>query len=394
MVTAAAAIALFFLAQRFSSVAARETGHVVRLDITFPPGTPDDTIYLAGSLPQSGNWNAAGLPVKRTGPTSGTVAIELHPGEILEYKFTRGSWATVEKGPRFAEMGNRRLAASARAKVVRIRVETWNDSAPPAHHTLSGDIRFHQSFHSAILGNDRAIAVYLPPGYDSSPQRYPVLYMHDGQNIFDAATSFIGVEWNVDEACEDLIRSGKIPPMIVVGIANNAERVAEYTPVASDTRGGGRGADYARFVVEEVKPFIDRTYRTLPDREHTSVMGSSLGGLISLHMAWIRPDVFSRAGVVSPALWWADSEILRRIAREPAPSPKPKLWIDMGTHEGSTIASFREGIANVHELGRILRSKGFVDGEDFLIVEVKGADHSERAWSARIRDILLYLYGA
>ncbi|MEK8022632.1 MAG: alpha/beta hydrolase-fold protein [Candidatus Hydrogenedentota bacterium] len=401
LATAAFALGSFFLAQRYSSSSAHPGHQAIRLDLTFPPGTPMDTIYVAGSLPQVGSWNAEGKRVRRTGPTTGRVEIEIAPEETLEFKITRGSWATVEKNIHHEDIPNRVLSGSSGEKIVRIHVESWADSgtgsatAPaPRRHTLSGDIRFHENFRSDILDNSRALAVYLPPGYDSAKESYPVLYMHDGQNIFDAATSFIGVEWEVDEACEELISSGAIPPMIVVGISNNSERVAEYTPVATDTRGGGRGDDYARFVIEEVKPFIDKTYRTTKDREHTGIMGSSLGGLISLHMAWTRPDVFSKAGVVSPALWWADSEILRRIAISAPPQPFPKFWIDMGTKEGNTHSSFNEGIANVRDLAASLRSHGFRDPEDFILVEAEGADHSERAWSARIRDILRYLYGA
>lgn len=172
-------------------------------------------------------------------------------------------------------------------------------------HTLSGLIRFHRRRGSAHSPHRRDIAVYLPPGYGSTRSvRYPVLYMHDGQNLFDAASAFGGVEWGVDETAERLIAAGRIAPLIVVGICNTPDRLLEYTPVADVRHGGGGAESYGRFLIEELKPAIDSTYRTLPDREHTGVAGSSLGGLVSLHLGIAYPEVFSRLGVVSPAVGW------------------------------------------------------------------------------------------
>ncbi len=163
-------------------------------------------------------------------------------------------------------------------------------------HTLTGDIRAQKNFHSNILNNDRDILVYLPPGYDAAKnRRYAVLYLHDGQNLFDGATSFIaGQEWQVDETAQRLIAAGKIEPLMIVGI-NNAgkDRNNEYAPV-EDARYkmGGKADLYGRMLVEELKPFIDSRYRTRRDAEHTGLGGSSLGGLVSIYLALKYPAVF------------------------------------------------------------------------------------------------------
>ncbi|HJZ83033.1 MAG TPA: alpha/beta hydrolase-fold protein, partial [Pyrinomonadaceae bacterium] len=164
----------------------------------------------------------------------------------------------------------------------------WGRAGAQREHTLTGDVRLHHNFHSNVLNNDRDVIVYLPPGYEADKQkRYPVFYMHDGQNIFDGATSYIpGQEWRVDEVAQSLIAASRIEPLIIVGIYNaGRERVNEYTP-AQDAKykAGGKADLYGRFLVEEVKPFIDRTYRTMPDSKHTGLGGSSLGGLISLYL--------------------------------------------------------------------------------------------------------------
>src|SRR6266480_4524482 len=163
-------------------------------------------------------------------------------------------------------------------------------------HTLTGNIKVHRAFPSKFLGNRRDILVYLPPGYRRfSWRRHSVLYLHDGQNIFDASTSFGGVEWGVDETADQLIRNGQMDEVIIVGLYNTgANRLYEYTPCCDPTYGGGGADSYEKFIIDTVKPYIDRGFRTIPKREDTALMGSSLGGLLSFYMGWTRSDIFSR----------------------------------------------------------------------------------------------------
>ena len=256
-------------------------------------------------------------------------------------------------------------------------------------HTVTGDVRLIQDFPSAALGNSRTVAVYLPPGYDSSNERYPVLYMQDGQNLFDAATAFGGNEWGIDEACERMIRSGELPPLIVVGIYNTPDRIAEYTPVPDPQYGGGRGDLYGKFLIGELKPYIDSNLRTLADADHTGIMGSSLGGLISLYLGLGRTDVFSRIGALSPSLWWAGGDFTKRLGEAPPAQKWSRVWIDMGTSEGDG-----QSVPGLQALGGVLAARGWRDGDDLAVRVIDGGSHNEQSWSARAPDVLKFLFPA
>jgi len=262
--------------------------------------------------------------------------------------------------------------------------------------TITGNIRIHRNFHSNILGNDRDVLVYLPPGYSKEKsKKYPVLYLQDGQNMFNRETSFSG-EWGIDEAAERLIREGKIKDIIMVAIYNK-DRMNEYTPVPDPEHGGGKLDDYAAFVTEEMKPFIDKTYKTSLKPEDTGILGSSLGGLSALYMGWKLPFVFGLCGVISPSLWWSDKYLTKEIASDPQTKGPGKIWLDMGTAEGSGADLNNNGIPdvldNTREMGEILLDKGYVFGKELFYHEEPGAGHNEWSWSQRIGRVLEYLYG-
>ena len=263
-------------------------------------------------------------------------------------------------------------------------------------HTLTGDVRLHKDFHSNILNNNRDVIVYLPPGYDThKSQRYSVFYMHDGQNLFDGATSFIpGQEWRVDETAEELIKAGKIEPTIIVGIYNaGAERVNEYTATRDPKyQAGGKGDLYGRFIVEELKPYIDKTYRTKTDARHTGIGGSSLGGLISLYLGLKYPSIFTRIAVVSPSVWWADNDIVR-FTENQSRKPPLRIWLDIGTKEGPDSAeAHQQAVDGARLLKTTLIRKGWKENKDFHYMEAEGAEHNEKAWAARTAGILEFLF--
>lgn len=267
-------------------------------------------------------------------------------------------------------------------------------SVAPARSTVLGDLRLLEH-RSELLQGTRTLRVWLPPGYGASDARYPVLYMHDGQNLFDAATSFAG-EWRVDETLTELIEQGRVVPVIVVGIDNSGvNRVVEYTPVRHTVRRGdesrelgGGGDAYVSMIVDEIKPRIDAMFRTKPDARNTLLAGSSLGGLISLHAAMTRPGVFGAIGAVSPSLWWGEGELIARIEQDASPLDGVRIWLDMGSAEGSTDASGQNPhVADTRRLAGALEHAGVPHQLEII----KGGEHNERAWSDRFAEIARYL---
>jgi predicted alpha/beta superfamily hydrolase len=260
-------------------------------------------------------------------------------------------------------------------------------------HTLTGNIKRHRAFPSKILGNRRDVLVYLPPGYRRfSRRRYPVLYLQDGQNVFDAATSFSGVEWSVDETAERLIRKNLIEPTIIVAIANTGEnRIHEYAPTRGvidakakrKKRSRGLAREYGQFLIEELKPYIDKRYRTKREAGSTGLGGSSLGGLVTLAIGILFPHAFTRLIVMSPSIWWDDFAIYRLVDMIEE-KPPLKIWLDTGTAE--------PGWEQARELRDRLVEKKWRRYDDLQYMEVEGADHSEAAWAARVDPALRFLF--
>src|SRR5438552_5798175 len=262
-----------------------------------------------------------------------------------------------------------------------------------AKHTLTGNIRRHRAFPSRILGNRRDVLVYLPPNYRRfSRQSYPVLYLHDGQNVFDAATAFAGVEWGVDETVERLIRKKLIEPLIVVAIANTGDdRIHEYAPTRGvidakakrKRRSRGLARQYGEFLIEELKPYIDKRYRTKREAEFTGLGGSSLGGLATLAIGILFPHAFTRLMVMSPSIWWDDFAIYRLVDSIDK-KPPLKIWLDTGTAE--------PGWEQARELLKRLVEKGWKPPKDLQYMEAQSGDHSEAAWAARVEPALRFLF--
>ena len=253
----------------------------------------------------------------------------------------------------------------------------------------AGQLRKHERFRSRYLRNQRDLIVYLPPGYSGQPwQRFPVLYMQDGQNLFDSATAFGGVPWNVKETADRLIDRGLVQPLIIVGVYNMGKsRVNEYTPTKAPKLGGGRAGRYGKFLVEEVMPFIQKEYRVITGLSSAGIGGSSLGGLVSLYLGLKMPDIFGKIAALSPSVWW-NQRAIHRFAEAAHVQPHSQIWLDIGTRESPRI------VPDVEQFRDILLEKGWLLGEDLHYERVEGGEHNEAAWAKRVSPFLQFLYPA
>lgn len=261
--------------------------------------------------------------------------------------------------------------------------------------SATGDLRLHE-FTSRIFRNTRFLRVWLPPAYDDPlnvGRHYPVLYLNDGQNLFEAATSFTGIEWQVDETGDRLIREGVVPPMIIVGLDNAARaRIREYMPHRSlhPMMMRAHGTRYPAFLFKEVFPFMARTYRVATGPENTGLGGSSLGALIALYTAAVRPGVIGRLLIESPSLWASNRQLIRQsrgVKRWPE-----RVFLATGTAEAGRQDKDQSMVDDVRELAAILRRAGLDDTRLRLVVD-EGASHHESAWARRFPEALAFLFG-
>lgn len=244
----------------------------------------------------------------------------------------------------------------------------------------------------------RDVAILLPVGHGVDPgARYPVMYLHDGQNLFDPADAAFGVEWEVDETVDALTAAGVIEPMIIVALGNTGERIRDYTPSVDPGRGeGGEAGAYARFIVEELKPWVEHRFAVRCGPAHTGLGGSSLGGLVSLYITWLYPDVFGRVAALSPSLWWNRGEAAGWVGGIVAQlDPGERLWLDAGNGEGDDPDGdgLRSVAVDVEAWVDAAIEAGAVFGETVGMQVVAGAPHNEAAWAARLPDVMTFLWG-
>jgi predicted alpha/beta superfamily hydrolase len=356
---------------------------MVEFVVRVPEGTPPDRgVFLAGDGPLGG-WRAAGVPLHRGHDGAFRARLELPPGFRGSYLVTLGRWRDAESDGHGHEVCPRELHADG-PPVLEAHVRGWDQTS----------VEYHHDFRSRFLPHARTVCVWLPPGYGAHrDRRYPVLYLHDGQNLFDAHTAFGGNPWGADEVAECEVRAGRVPPLILVGVANTPDRLHEYGPQRC---GRGRAHDrsraYGRFLVEEVRPLIDALYRTRPVPECTGVGGSSMGGLISLHLCKWYPNVFGKCAALSPSLWWDREYFLRTVRVSPDWLDTCRIWLDVGDNEAGTKAGSAATMGRTRRLAELLARRGLKDGERYAYTEVPGGGHSERSWGARFDLVLRFLF--
>ena len=272
----------------------------------------------------------------------------------------------------------------------------WLCLFPPNSAELAaagpGQLRKHEKFSSRFLSKKRDLVVYLPGIYEKRPDlQFPVLYLEDGQNLFDPATSFIpGQYWRVGETADALIAQGAIQPLVIVGIYNTGkQRLTEYTPTRDRKLGGGKADKYGRLLVEELQLFIESRYRIAQGPANKGLGGSSLGGLLTIYLGMQYPQIFGKLAVLSPSVWWNQRAILKSVARAKLPQQHPRIWLDVGTNEGGTRT-----VENVTSLRDALVQKGWQENRDLHFEIFPGAQHNESAWAQRVVPFLQFLFPA
>lgn len=363
-----------------SSVLAQLTLKVVSLPANTPAG---DAIYVAGSFQ---GWDPGAEDYKLTENADGSwqITIEPDPG-LLKFKFTRGSWQTVEGNANGGFLPDRTHNYSGGPELLELEILGWEDLGGSNSTAADNVSVLDEDFYIPQLDRYRRIWIYLPPDYEDNPdQHYRVLYMHDGQNVFDESTSFAG-EWEVDESLNDLFLDGD-KGCIVVAIDNGADlRINEYSPWYNATyQAGGEGEAYVDFIVETLKPYIDSNFRTLPDRQHTGIMGSSLGGLISHYAMVEHPEVFGKVGVFSPAYWF-NPEIYDHTAQNPI-AEDTRLYLLAGQQEGNGSV-----VNDVNQMESVLLQSGFPSDNIEVKIDADG-EHREWYWAREFPAAYLWLF--
>ena len=364
----------------------RPVRHLVTFVVDVPATTPPGAaIFVSGSDPALGDWLPGGLRLTSLGGGRHAATARFEHGARIHYRITRGSRETAERDARGGEIHHREYDVTA-DDTIRVTVAGWSDQAPepaPRASRLTGDVRLHRDVGSRYV-RPRDVRVWLPPGYaDSATARYPVLYVHDGQDALDAAASFTGVEWGLDEVATRLIRDGSLAPFIAVCVTSTADRRAEYAPAA------GAPDPYARFLIEELRPFVERTYRTRPGPAGTAILGAGLGGAAALRLTLAHPGVFGHSASLSmPA---RSAETL--VARIPRPVAGVRAWVDAGSEEGGSAVERERTAQAVHALGAALAQAGLREGTDLHIEIVAGGVAAERDWNVRLDRVLTFLFG-
>ncbi|MBI9073696.1 MAG: hypothetical protein JEY94_19020 [Melioribacteraceae bacterium] len=343
----------------------------------------NESVYIAGNDTKLGNWQPNIVKFNKIDGNIWSKTIQFPSGTPLTFKFTKGDWNKEAMLVNGVVPGNSYLTVT-KDTVFNFRALRWKNQFAELsgfNGQITGEVKYHKNFEREDL-LPRDIIVWLPPDYKSSlEKRFPVLYMYDGQNIIDPKTAAFGIDWQVDETADSLIRQDKMKSVIIVGINNSSDRTADYSPTP-------KGFMHMRIIVENIKPLIDKTYRTLPDRSNTAIGGSSMGGIAALMLAWEHTDVFSKAICMSPAFKIDYLDYTKAVESFTGKKKDLKIYIDNG---GLGLeVRLQPGIDNMI---KVLKNKGYTEGKDLKIIIDKNAEHNEAAWAKRIDEALLYMFG-
>ncbi|HMX39210.1 MAG TPA: alpha/beta hydrolase-fold protein [Saprospiraceae bacterium] len=383
----AAALLAFFALSTAASLLAQLTIQVGSI----PANTPAaDKIYIVGTF---NNWNPADATKTLTKSPNGQYTITFTPPTgLMKFKFTRGSWSAVEGNATGGYLPDRELMYNGQPMTVNLSILSWEDlggsggggTAAPNVSILSSQFNMPQ------LNRKRRIWLYLPPDYGSSTKKYPVLYMHDGQNLFDSKTAAFGTEWKVDESLNTLHQQGDYGCIVVAIDNGGADRISEYSPWVNPQYGGGQGDEYMDFIIKTLKPHIDSNYRTLPGRLTTGIMGSSLGGLISFYGSVEYQEVFGKAGGFSPSFWFARQAEKDLVLANGHQAPI-RIYLMAGTDEEGDGNASNYVVEDMQNIYNTLLSKGFTTGEMNFQTRSDG-QHAEWFWAREFPDAYKWLF--
>ncbi len=369
---------IVFLIAAVVSVFAQEKMNVT-LQVYAPTLSDSEKIFVAGNTMEIGNWDPSSVQLEKTGKNLWGKTFQFLKGFTLEYKFTKGAWQS-EALKDDASVPLNSVLKVENDTTISVVINNWRDRFNfKVAGQITGKVEYNKNF--VIDGlKPRNIFVWLPPNYEKEMnKRYPVFYMHDGQNLIDPRTSNTFIDWQVDETADSLIQSGKVEPFIIVGINNTDDRGEEYnhTPL---------GKLYAKLIVEKIKPFVDKNYRTLTDAKNTAVGGSSMGGLISMICAWEYPNIFSKAACFSPAFLFRGFDYTKVVKDDTSQKKDLLLYIDNGGVGLETVLQ-----PGVDEMIKTLKEKGYEEEKDFFVFIDSKAEHNEATWAKRIwRPIILF----
>lgn len=346
-----------------------------------PENTPaKDGIYISGDFE---GWTG-GQDAYRLKQYNGQYAITLYQSEeTIHFKFTRGSWDSVEVDSDGKQLDNRNLSVSKEKDTIRITIAKWANHGPKISTASSNVHLLAEALDMSPLDKKRKVWIYLPESYHTSAKNYPVMYMHDAQNLFDQALSYSG-EWEVDETLDKLAKTTNLE-MIIIGIDHGGtERIDEYSPwEIPNYPSKQQGDTYVQFIVKTLKPFVDKNYRTLHNREHTAIMGSSLGGLISYYAALEYPETFGKAGVFSPSF-----EVVKMSAdftRDHSNIGSSKIYFMAGDGESELM------VDGIFKLIQIMKNSGFPE-KNINYTIVKGGEHNEKLWREQFEPAIKWLF--
>ena len=356
----------------------------VTLRITqMPANTPANaTIYFAGSI---NNWSPNNTNFTLTDVQwIKTITIPEGSGTV-QYKFTRGSWASVEGNASGGDIANRTFTYNGQPQTINLTVQSWKDLGGGGTSTAASNVQIlNANFFMPQLNRSRRIWLYLPPDYHTTNKTYPVIYMHDGQNLFDNLTSFSG-EWQVDETLNSLHQNGNYGA-IVVGIDNGgSERINEYGPWNNPQYGGGQGNLYMDFIIETLKPYIDANFRTKPQAPYTAMIGSSLGALISTYGQVRFSTTFEKIGSFSPAYWFNLTDLSNYVQNTTSSLSNARYYFVAGQNESSTM------VTNINTIRGLLQSKGLSSNNTFTKIDSYGT-HTEAYWRGEFSAAYQWLF--